>query len=241
MGGIAQRLAALFRAKANRALDEAEDPREVLDYSYQQQSEMLQKVRRGVADVATSRKRVELQVARLEQSSGRLEEQARRSLEAGREDLAREALARRSGVDSQLADLRGQEASLQAEEEKLVLASQRLQARVESFRTRKETLKATYSAAEAQTRVFEAVGGIGEEMGEVGMAMQRVQDRTDQMQARAGALDELLASGALEDATLPPGRDDIQAELDSLTRDRNVDAELERLKTEQKQLPEGRR
>ena len=241
MGGIAQRLATLFRAKANRALDEAEDPREVLDYSYQQQSEMLQKVRRGVADVATSRKRVELQVARLEQSSGRLEEQARRSLEAGREDLAREALARRSGVDSQLADLRGQEASLQAEEEKLVLASQRLQARVESFRTRKETLKATYSAAEAQTRISEAVGGIGEEMGEVGMAMQRVQDRTDQMQARAGALDELLASGALEDATLPPGRDDIQAELDSLTQGRNVDAELERLKAEQKQLPEGRR
>ena len=241
MGGIAQRLATLFRAKANRALDEAEDPREVLDYSYQQQSEMLQKVRRGVADVATSRKRVELQVAKLEQSSGRLEEQARQSLEAGREDLAREALARRSGVDSQLADLRDQEASLQAEEEKLVLASQRLQARVESFRTRKETLKATYSAAEAQTRISEAVGGIGEEMGEVGMAMQRVQDRTDQMQARAGALDELLASGALEDATLPPGRDDIQAELDSLTRDRNVDAELNRLKTEQKQLPEGRR
>lgn len=239
MGGIAQRIATLWRTKANKALDQAEDPREVLDYSYQQQSEMLQKVRRGVADVATSRKRVELQAARLEQAGGKLEEQARRSLDAGREDLAREALARRSGIVSQLADLRAQEASLQAEEEKLTLASQRMQAKVEAFRTRKETLKAGYSAAEAQTRISEAVGGIGEEMGEVGMAMQRVQDRTDQMQARAGALDELLASGTLEDATLPPGRDDIQAELDAITGGRDVDAELDRLRTERARLPEG--
>lgn len=238
MGGIAHRIATLFHVKANKALDRAEDPREVLDYSYQQQSEMLQKVRRGVADVATSRKRVELQAARLQQSSDKLEEQARRSLTEGREDLAREALARRSAVTSQLEDLRGQEAALQAEEEKLTLASERLQAKVEAFRTRKETLKATYTAAEAQTRVSEAVSGIGEEMGEVGLAMQRAQDRTDQMQARAGALDELLASGALEDATLPAGRDDIQAQLDALSAGRDVDTELNRLKAE---LPEGKK
>src|SRR5580692_4494751 len=67
---IMRRIATLFRAKANKALDRAEDPREILDYSYQQQLEMLQKVRRGVADVATSRKRVELQVTQLQLSAG---------------------------------------------------------------------------------------------------------------------------------------------------------------------------
>ncbi|GAA3495904.1 hypothetical protein GCM10019016_030050 [Streptomyces prasinosporus] len=99
-----------------------------------------------------------------------------------------------------------------------------------SFRTRKETIKATYTAAEAQTRITEAVTGIGEEMGDVGLAMQRAQDKTEQMQARAGALDELIASGALEDATLPAGRDDIQAELERVSAGEDVEIELARMR-----------
>lgn len=206
----------------------------MLDYSYAQQQEMLRKVQRGVADVATSRKRIELQISQLQQSGGKLEGQAQQALAAGREDLAREALTRRTAVASQVTDLETQQSSLQDQEEKLTLASQRLQAKVDAFRTRKETIKATYTAAEAQTRITEAVTGIGEEMGDVGLAMQRAQDKTEQMQARAGALDELLASGALEDATLPAGRDDIQAELERVTAGSDVDKELAMMKA---QLP----
>jgi phage shock protein A len=97
----------------------------VLDYSYEQQLEMMQKVRRGVADVVTSRKRVQLQVTQLELSAGRLQDQAQQGLAAGREDLARAALIRRAAVISQISDLQGQQASLQAEEDKLTLASGR--------------------------------------------------------------------------------------------------------------------
>jgi phage shock protein A len=231
---IWRRIVALFRVKANKALDRAEDPREVLDYSYEQQLETVQKVRRGLADVATSRKRVELQVKQLQLSAGKLQDQARQALSAGREDLARAALTRRAAVTSQISDLQDQRESLQGEEEKLTLASQRLQAQVDAFRTRKESLKAAYTAAEAETRIGEAVSGISEEMGDIGMAVQRAQDKTEQMQARAGALDELLASGALEDATVPGGRDDIQSQLDALTAGHDVDDELARLKA---QLP----
>jgi phage shock protein A len=228
---VMKRVSLIFKSKANKALDRMEDPRETLDYSYQRQLEMLQKVRRGVADVATSRKRIELQMNQINQTSGRLEKQARDALAAGREDLAREALTRRQSAQSQLTDLQAQYAQLQGEEEKLTLASQRLQVKVDTFRTRKETIKATYTAAEAQTRINEAFSGISEEMGDVGMAIQRAEDKTAQMQARAGAIDELLASGALEDASGMP-RDDIQAELDRMGAGGNIDLELERLKGE---------
>ncbi|MFE1409312.1 PspA/IM30 family protein [Streptomyces sp. NPDC085524] len=234
MTSIANRIATLFRTKANTALDRAEDPREVLDYSYEQQLQMLQRVRRGVADVATSRKRVELQVTQLQQATRKLRTQAQQALAAGREDLAREALTRHTGVAAQITDLEGQLTSLREQEEKLTLAAQRLETRVDAFRTRKETIKASYTAAEAQTRITEAVTGIGEEMGDVGLAMQRAQDKTEQLQARAGALDELIASGALEDATLPAGRDAIQAELDRVSGGGEVEAELARMKA---QLP----
>lgn len=228
---IMKRMGLIFRSKANTALDRAEDPRETLDYSYQKQLEMLQKVRRGVADVATSRKRVELQVNQLTQQSEKLQGQAQQALSAGREDLAREALTRRSGLQAQIGDMQAQHAQLQGEEEKLTLAAQRLNAKVESFRTRKETIKATYTAAEAQTKVSEAFSGISEEMGDVGLAIQRAEDKTSSMQARAGAMDELLASGALDDASGQPN-DDIARELDALSSGGDVDAELARMRGE---------
>ena len=223
---VMKRVSLIFKAKANKALDKYEDPRETLDYSYQRQLEMLTQVRRGVADVATSRKRVELQMNSLQQQQNKLENQAKQALGAGRDDLARDALTRKSGLQNQLTDLQTQYQSLQADEEKLTAASQRLQSRVEAFRTQKETIKATYTAAEAQSRIGEAVSGISEE--------------TAQMQARAGAIDELMASGALDDVTGTP-HDDIQAELDRMGGGHDVDLELARLKGEltQGEAPRG--
>ncbi|MGW6277609.1 PspA/IM30 family protein [Kribbella sp. NPDC055071] len=228
---IFRRMSTIFKAKANSALDKAEDPRETLDYSYQKQLELLQKVRRGVADVATSRKRVELQASQLQSQSAKLQEQAQKALSMGREDLAREALTRKSGLQGQIDDLTTQHAQLQGEEEKLTLASQRLQAKVESFRTRKETIKATYTAAEAQTRINEAFSGISEEMSDVGLAVQRAEDKTQQMQARAGAIDELLASGALDDAS-GTVKDNITLELERMSSGSDVESELAAMKAQ---------
>jgi phage shock protein A len=218
----------IFKSKANKALDRAEDPRETLDYSYERQLQMLQQVRRGVVDVATSRKRLELQIQQLQASADRMQQQAAQALSGGREDLAREALTRRSGVQQQLLELQRQHEDLQLQEEKLTTAAQRLQSKVEAFRTRKETIKATYSAAEAQTRIGEAVSGISEEMGDVGLAVQRAEDKTQQLQARAGAIDGLLASGALDD--LSGSTDPVQAELDRMSSQSDVEIELTRLR-----------
>ena len=229
--GLWQRFTLIFKSKANKALDKAEDPRETLDYSYEKQLELLQKVRRGVADVATSRKRLELQMQQLQGQSDKLESQARAALAGGREDLAREALTRRSGLQTQITDLQSQYADLAAQEEKLTAASQRLQAKVESFRTKKETIKATYSAAEAQTKINDAFAGLSEELGDVGMAIQRAEDKTLQMQARASAVDELLASGALDDPT-GTSKDSITLELERMASGADVDAQLAALKGE---------
>jgi phage shock protein A len=226
---ITRRISLIFKAKANKALDRAEDPRETLDYSYQKQLEMLQKVKRGMADVATSRKRLELQMAQLQSSADKLQAQATQAVQVGRDDLAREALTRKSAAEQQITSLQQQHDQLQAKEEQLVQATQRLQAKVEAFRTQKETIKASYTAAEAQTKIGEAFGGISEEMSDVGMAMQRAQDKTAQLEARAGAVDELLASGALEDAT-GTAKDDIQAELDRMSSGSDVELELAKLK-----------
>ena len=228
--GLMRRFFMIVKAKVSKMLDHAENPNETLDYSYEKQLELLQQVRRGVVDVATSKKRLELQTVKLEASVAKLDSQARQALQVGREDLARVALERKKGIQTQLVSLDTQRQQLQGESEKLQAAEQRLTAKVESFRTQKETIKAQYTAAEAQVKIGEAFSGISEEMADVGLALQRAEDKTDQMKARAGALDELLESGALEDVTQTG--DAIDRELSQVTSESEVNAELEALKKE---------
>ena len=229
MAGMWQRFKMIFKSKANAAMDKAENPAQTLDYSYEKQLEMLQKVRRGVADVATSRKRIELQIAGLDKQLSKLDDQARAALAGGREDLAREALTRKSAISQQIADLHVQLEQLTVQEQKLTVASQQLQSKVEAFRTQKETIKATYSAAEAQVRINEAFTGISSELGDVGLAIQRAEDRTAQMQARAGAMEELMATGALD---VPGGKDSLTAELERMAADNEVENELAAMKAQ---------
>ena len=231
--GVMKRMSLIFKAKANKQLDKYEDPRETLDYAYQKQMENMVQLRRSLADVATARKRIELQMKQVQQDADKREQQARRALEMGREDLARDALTRRTTVQQQLTSLEPQHENLVRQEEQLTKAVQQAQAKVDAFRTQKETIKANYTAAQAQTRIAETLTGISEEMGDVGLAIQRAQDKTAQLQARADAMTELTASGALDDPLAQlTGGDDIDNELNRLSAGGGVDFELERMKRE---------
>ena len=230
MAGLMSRAATVIKAKFSKLLDRAEDPGETLDYSYEQQLQLLQNVKRGVADVVTAKKRLQLQTQQLEQSVVKLDTQARQALAAGREDLARAALERKSAVQQQLQDLDLQVQQLEAQQEKLVASEKQLSAKIEAFRSQKEVIKAQYSAAEAQVRIGEAATGIGEQMADTGLAIQRAKDKTEQMTARAAAVEELMEAGTLEDFT--SSGDSIDRELAALSSQSQVDADLARLKAE---------
>jgi len=231
MSGVMKRMKLVVEAKANAAMERRENPVELLDLSYQKQLELLTQARRGVADVATSRKRLEIQMGKLQAESDKRATQARRALEIGREDLAREALVRRAPIQQQIDDMTAQYQALRADEERLTRASQNLQQRVDAFRTKKETIKATYAAAQATTQIGEAFSGISEEMTDVNMAIERAENKTAQLQARGAALDELTAAGVLDDPT-GYGKDDITRELEALSAGSGVENEMARLRNE---------
>jgi phage shock protein A len=230
MAGLMSRFSTIVKAKFSALLNRAENPRETLDYSYERQLQSLQEVKRGVADVVTAKKRLQLQTQQLEQNLVKLDGQARQALAAGREDLARQALERKSGIQQQLQDLDAQVQQLADQQEKLVANEKQLEARIEQFRSQKEVIKAQYSAAEAQVRIGEAATGIGREMDNTGLAIQRAKDKTEQMQARASALDELVESGDLEE--LGSDKTQLDRELQQLASQQQVDRELEQLKAE---------
>jgi phage shock protein A len=231
MPGLMSRASTVVKAKLSKLLDRAEDPAETLDYSYEEQLKLLQNVKRGIADVTTSKKRLQLQSDKLEQSLVKLDTQARDALAAGREDLARQALERKTLAQSQLKDLDVQVQQLAGQQEKLTSSERQLSAKIEAFRSQKEVIKAQYSAAEAQVRIGEAATGIGEQMADTGLAIQRAKDKTEQMQARAGAVEELIEAGTLEDFTAGD-QTQLDRELAQISAGQQVDAELERLKAE---------
>jgi phage shock protein A len=233
MAGMGGRMSTVIKAKISKLLDKAEDPGETLDYSYQKQLENLQNVKKGIADVVTAKKRLQMQSSKLEQSVVKLDTQARQALAAGNEPLARTALERKQLAQTELQSLDQQVAELEAQQQQLTDSEQKLRAKVEAFRTKKEVIKAQYNAAEAQVRISEAATGVGEQMADVGLAMQRAQDKTEQMRARADAVSELEAAGTFEDLTqLGGGQDDIDRQLAELTSGAAVDDELAKMRAE---------
>jgi phage shock protein A len=233
MAGLTGRMSTVVKAKVSKLLDRAEDPGETLDYSYQKQVEQLQNVKKGIADVVTAKKRLQMQESTLQQQLVKLDTQARQAVAAGQEDLAKAALERKNVAQTELQSLDTQVAELEDQQQKLTDSEQKLRAKIEAFRTKKEVIKAQYSAAEAQVRISEAATGVGEQMADVGLAMQRAVDKTENMRARADAVQELEAAGAFEDITqLGPGEDDIDKQLKALSSSSAVDDELAKMKAE---------
>ncbi len=228
--GIFQRAHDIVQAKTNKALDAAEKPDEMLDLSYEKMLEQLTQVRRALVDIAASRKRLELQEEQFQHTVDHLQDQAKQALTSGREDLAKEALSRKAAAQQQIDEMEPQHQQLTEEEAKLTQTLDVLQKRVNDFRTQKETMKAQYTAAKAVSSVDESAAGISKSFNDSGAALQRAQDKISTMQARSGALDELLESGVLED--VGGGTDDIQKELDQVGKDAQVDQELAALKAQ---------
>ncbi len=228
--GLTNRLSTVIKQKVNQLLDRYEDPRQALDYSHVKQTEMLNKLRRDIAEVVTSKKRLEMQKAKLWDNIRTLDEQAHRSIEVDREDLAKLALERKNANLLQVQGLEKQIAEMQNEQEKLEQTEKRLSTKVEEFKSKKEVIKAQYSAAEAQVRIKESVSGISEEMTDVGLSMSKAEDKTEKMKAKAQALDEMINSGVLTDYT--SNKDDIEKELEKITVNGSVEEELAKLKAE---------
>jgi phage shock protein A len=224
------RISTVIKQKANIIIDKYEDPREALDYSYTKQIELLNKLRRDIAEVVTAKRRLEMQKAKLWDNIRTLDEQARRAIDAEREDLAKLALERKNANLLQLQGLDRQIAEMLSEQEKLEQTEKRLSTKVEEFKSKKEVIKAQYSAAEAQVRIKENVTGISEEMTDIGMALNKAEEKTEKMKAKSGALDEMISSGVLTDYTT--GKDNIEKELEQITLKGSVDEELAKLKAE---------
>ncbi|MHB8842242.1 MAG: PspA/IM30 family protein [Candidatus Aquicultor sp.] len=229
--GLIDRFMRIFRMRAEDTLEKMEDPRKTLDYSLVEMNENLRKIERSLLDISTAKQKLVMQRDDLAGNIGRYNGQARQALEFKRDDLAQVAIGRKQELEQRLGEVEQNMQRVEQQMSSLESGRDSLKAKIESFKGRKEELKAMYGAAEAQVRIKETLTGISEELTDVGQSITRAEDRIKDMQARAGAIDELIARGAIEDV-LGESKDEVQRELERLGRSKAVEEELTRLKKE---------
>jgi phage shock protein A len=242
---LLSRLATLLRIRAHATLDGLEDPGQVMDYSYHELLKRLDQLKGAIVEVVTSEKRLEMQQQDLIARIDKLSLQTEAALRANREDLARLALQKRETLLLQLAGYERQIAQFQERQERLIVLERAVATRIETFRIQKEMVKAQYSAAQAQVKIQETMTGISSEMTEIREAMQRTQDKVLTMQARANAMESLIAEGTLDEIPLLGFQDRLDRELQQIAVQQNVEVQLQVLKqqlqlgganTQQKQI-----
>lgn len=231
------RLKLTLNAKFSRLLDRAEDPVEILDYSYTRQVEQLYGMRRDVADLVTAKKRVAHQRDRRRAQFLKLDAGARKALELGREDLARQALERKRLVGQDLFGLDQLVSDLERQQAQMLARGREARARVERFRSDKELVKARYTAAKAQLAISDAVAGLSSQLREAGLRIERAMEQAEEMNLRADVIQELESTGVL--AEIGTGEDDIDRQLRLLRSGGSVDAEISRLKHELARVKPG--
>nr|MCW2729062.1 phage shock protein [Aeromicrobium sp.] len=228
---IRDRLGKLWGSRHSGA-DDAGALKDRLDETYRTQTALLQQVRRAVADVATSRKRVDIQLATIAQQAAALEEQAKQSIAAGNDDDARAALTRKVTLEKSAVDLQARRDDLLAQEQKLQLSTTTIEQDIESFRVRKDTLSARHTAASARAEINSATSGINSTTSEVGQAMEAAERRTRELESTADAVDELVAEGVVGRAG--ESADDVLArQFDAALDSAEVDRQLEQISTDQ--------
>jgi len=225
------RLQAIFGARVNQAIDGIEDPRASLDYSLTRLQASLRQISESLVEVATAKRALEAQHAQAQTAVDKAEEQARQAVRVDRQDLATRALERKAAAQERLNSLNGNVATLDAQVESLKTSQANLRQKIELFQAKKEELKALYDSSRAQLQVKEAATGISKDLADAGHAIARAETRIQAMQSRVEAIDNLVATGALDDALAPEG-DDIDRELARLTRAATIEDDLKRLKAE---------
>lgn len=229
--GMLKRAASILSAKVNALFGKIEDPKEMLDYSYEKQKELLQKVNQGIANVMTSKKQLEIKREELKAKVEKYQNQAERAVAAGRDDLAKIALNRKIETQQIINTLDAQISGLDKNLENLKITKQKLEVKIQQFGTKKEILKAQYDASKAVVQVQESLTGLSEDIGDIKSTVDRMEEKIEKQRARAEAITTMIDTGMIEEIDFgSEKKDDIDRELAKIGANSNVENELKALR-----------
>lgn len=212
------RLADVVKANINDLLDKAEDPEKMLKQMVIEMEEAVNKATTAVGSAIANQKRLEKQHKENAKQAEEWQAKAIKAVNAGRDDLATQALAKKTSYASAAASLEPtlMEATKTAEQMKSQL--QQLKSKLDEARVRQNTLIARHQAAKAKQMIAQQMSGVG---GGAFGNFDRFEKKIEDVEASADAHAELAGdTTSLED------------QFKQLEGSTTVDAELAALKAE---------
>lgn len=224
MAGLIRQFTSLLKTGLDTLLEPAEDPRKTFTSPQQRQGELLTRVHEALERNAALLKRLDQRIAQLRAKIPQLEETARQAIIANREDLARLALQQRQLASIELKAMEANAQEVQLEERRISIIEQRLIAQIEALQVRQEMTAVRYTAAESQVMVNEAIQGVSHELADLGQSIEQTEQKAEDMQARAFAIEQLADFGALglsgSAASDPVGNQLLQLEIDKAVEEK---------------------
>jgi phage shock protein A len=227
--GIFSRLKTMVSSNVNDMISKAEKPEKMLNQLIIDMNEQLIESKRAVAMAIADEKKLERETENQDSLAREWEKKAMLAVNAGKDDLAKEALLRKQEYDKAAAEYRKQWESQKASVDTLKTSLKELQNKIEEAQRKKNLLIARAKRAEAQQKIQDTISSVSGNRGAFD-AFDRMAQKVDQMEAQADAAKEL------EDLSANASLDKRFAELEK--SDSTADLMLEELKAKMKALPD---
>jgi phage shock protein A len=211
------------RGEANSGVDALEDAtfETTVKQTVADMRTELNKVINASAMAMSEYNRLDTEYQKYVRQSQEWKDRAGVALDAGNEDLARKALARKAECDQQVASMQQAVTAAQQTSEKLKQQVADLKRKIDEGDRTATTLVARKNAAMAQRKVSEAMAGLGSADNAFSQ-LNRFEQSVAKEEATAKAFDQLASAGK---------DDDLEAQFAQLGT-HGVDSELEALKLE---------
>jgi phage shock protein A len=188
--GIFARLKTLISSNVNDVINKAEKPEKMLNQLIIDMNEQLIESKRAVAMAIADEKKLEREKENQAAQSREWERKAMLAVQAGKDDLAKEALLRKQEYDNAHQEYQKQWESQKASVEKLKESLRDLQNRIEEAQRKKNLLVARAKRAEAQQKIQSTISSVSGNRSAFD-AFDRMSQRVDQLEAEADATQEL--------------------------------------------------
>lgn len=224
--GIFSRISDIFKANVNDALDAAEDPEKMLRQMVLEMEESVNKATLAVANAIANEKGLTRKIEKERQLAADWHEKAKQAMSAGREDLAKAALEKKSVAEKNANDLTPIYQQATATSAKMREQLDQLKRKLEEARSRQSTLIARSQAAKAQKQISQSFSGVGSD---AFSKFDKFEGKIEKLESEAEAFEQLAGENT-----------SLDEELKQLSSSAQVDAELLALKKEMGLLDSGK-
>ncbi|MFT8315219.1 MAG: PspA/IM30 family protein [Clostridium sp.] len=194
--GVINRISNIFKAKVNNALDEVENPIELLDQKLRDMDKSLNDAKLSSAQILGNVHEIEKKLQKAKVESKDFDEKVKLAVKAGNDDLAKRALERKLEADKRIQSLEASYADASAKATAIKTKLRDLEDEIQKTRNYRDEAAARYNNAEATKKVNEVLANV--DAGSNKINIDDIERKIERKEALAEGLGDLQVDNSLD-------------------------------------------